>query len=199
MAAMELPQPREEYRSFLLIRSMMVISNRGELKMSFLRLCSAALVLLLSAVIAHAQGFQDKSFPSGPGKPELKYHLLVPEGITITNKKGEMFKAGQIVLVPGSNVTILESAYVKEQMKDPKFESGFINSQQYVGIPEQKVQDYAIVSVKVPEGVTVEGKGKKIIGPSQITIMVVNKGSATSDTTPAESWNTMGGFGGWNK
>ena len=51
--------------------------------MKFLRFCSVALVLLLSAVMAHAQGFQDLSFPVGPGKPELKYHMLVPEGVTI--------------------------------------------------------------------------------------------------------------------
>jgi hypothetical protein len=169
------------------------------MKMKFLRFCSVALVLLLSAVMAHAQGFQDSSFPTGPGKPELKYHLLVPEGVTITNKKGEVYKAGDIVLVPGSNVTILESAYVKEQMKDNAFKSSFVNENQFVGIPEERVRDYAIVSIKVLEGTTVATKDKKITGPSQVTVMVVNKGSATSDTTPAESWNTTGGFSGWNK
>ena len=96
--------------------------------MRFLRFCSVALVLLLSAVMAHAAGFQDLSFPAGPGKPELKYHLLVPEGVTITNKKGEVVKGGQIVLVPGANVTILEPAYVKTQMENPEFKAGFINA-----------------------------------------------------------------------
>jgi len=167
--------------------------------MKFLRFCSVALVLLLSAVMAHAQGFQDKSFPKGPGKPELKYHLLVPEGVTITNKKGEMFTGGQVILVPGANVTILESAYVETQMKNPEFKAGFVNAENYVGIPKEKIQDYAIVSIKVLEGTTVATKGKKITGPSQVTVMVVNKGSATSDTTPAESWKTTGGFSGWNK
>jgi len=165
--------------------------------MKFLRFCSVALVLLLSAVMAHAQGFQDLSFPVGPGKPELKYHMLVPEGVTITNKKGEVYKAGQIVLVPGSNVTILESAYVKEQMKDPAFQSSFVNEKQFVGIPEERVRDYAIVSVKVPEGVTVEGFGKTITGPSSVTLIATRAGmDATPDTTPSESWNTMGGWGG---
>ncbi|HRZ07443.1 MAG TPA: hypothetical protein P5102_15080 [Candidatus Competibacteraceae bacterium] len=167
--------------------------------MKFLRFCSVALVLLLSAVMAHAQGFQDSSFPKGPGKPELKYHLLVPEGVTITNKKGEVVKGGQVVLVPGANVTILESAYVKTQMENPEFKAGFVNAENYIGMPEERVRDYAIVSIKVPEGVTVERGNRKITGPSQVTIMVTNKGSATADTTPAESWNTMGGFSGWNK
>jgi hypothetical protein len=153
----------------------------------------------LSAVIAHAQGFQDSSFPAGPGKPELKYHLMVPDGVTITNKKGEMFTGGQVILVPGANVTILESAYAKQQMDNPQFKASFINAETYSGIPEEKVRDYAIVSIKVPEGVTVVSKDRKITGPSQVTVMVVNKGSATADTTPAESWNTMGGFSGWNK
>ncbi len=106
--------------------------------MKFLRFCSVALVLLLSAVMAHAQGFQNESFPAGPPKPELKYHLLVPDGVTITNKKGEVYKAGEVILVPGANVTILESAYVKEQMKDPAFKSSFINETQYVGVPEER-------------------------------------------------------------
>ncbi len=168
--------------------------------MKLLRFCSVALVLLLSAVMAHAQGFQEKSFPAGIGKPELKYHLLVPDGITITNKKGEVLKAGQIAVVPGSNVTILESAYVKKQMENPEFKTSFVNAQNYVGMPEEKVRDYAIVSVKVPEGVTVQGPGKTIKGPSSVTLMVTKaKMEATPDTTPAESWNTMGGWSGWNK
>ncbi len=165
--------------------------------MKFLRLCSTALVLLLGAAIAHAQGFQNESFPAGLGKPELKYHLLVPEGVTITNKKGEVYKAGDIVLVPGANVTILESPYVKEQMKDPTFKSSFVNENQYVGIPEERVRDYAIVSVKVPEGVTVEGHGKTIKGPSLVTMTVVKaKMDATSNNTPTDTWNTAGGWGG---
>lgn len=168
--------------------------------MKFLRICSTALVLLLSAVIAHAQGFQEKSFPTGLGKPELKYHLLVPDGITVTNKKGETYKAGQIVLVPGSNVTFLESAYVKKQMEKPEFMSSFVNAESYSGMSEEKVRDYALVSVKVPEGVTVEGHGRTIKGPSSVTLMVVKaKMDATPNTTPAESWNTMGGWSGWNK
>jgi hypothetical protein len=167
------------------------------MKMKFLRLCSTALMLLLGAAIAHAQGFDQKSFPAGLGKPEWKYHLLVPEGVTITNKKGEVYKAGEIVLVPGANVTILESAYVKEQMKDTAFKSSFVNETQYVGVPEEKVRDYAIVSVKVPEGVTVQGPGKTIKGPSSVTLMVTKaKMDATPDTAPADMWNAAGGWGG---
>jgi len=168
--------------------------------MKFLRLCSAALVLLLGAVIAHAQGFQNESFTPGAGKPELQYHILVPEGVTITNKKGEVFKGGQIVMVPGANVTILESAYVKEHMKDPAFQSSFMNEKQYVGMPEERVQDYAIVSIKVREGVTIEGFGKTIKGPSSVTLIAKKaEMEVMPDTTPPESWNTMGGLGGWNK
>lgn len=168
--------------------------------MKFLRFCSTALVLLLGAVIAHAQGFQDRSFPVGPGKPELKYHLLVPEGVTISNQKGEVVQGGQVVLVRGANVTILEPAYVKTQMENPEFVSGFVNAENYVGIPEEKIRDYAIVSIKVPEGVTIERGKRKITGPSQVTIMVTNKGSqATPDTTPPDAWEAMGGLGGWNK
>ena len=168
------------------------------MKIKFLRIFSTALMLLLGTVIAHAQGFQNESFAPGAGKPELKYHLLVPEGITITNKKGEVYKAGQIVLVPGANVTILESAYVKEHMKEPAFQSSFVSEKQYVGMPEEMVRDYAIVSVKVREGVTVEGFGKTIKGPSSVTLIVKKaEMQATPDSTPAESWDTMGGWSGW--
>ncbi len=168
--------------------------------MKFLRLCSTALVLLLGVVIAHAQGFQNESFAPGAGKPELQYHILVPEGVTITNKKGEVYKAGQIVMVPGSNVTILESAYVKEHMKEPAFQSSFVSEKQFVGMPEEMVRDYAIISVKVREGVTVEGFGKTIKGPSSVTLIAKKaEMEAMPDNTPAESWDTMGGLGGWNK
>jgi hypothetical protein len=165
------------------------------MKMKFFRTLSAALVLSLGAMLAHAQGWQNESFPTGPGKPELKYHLLVPAGITITNKKGVAFKGGDVVTVPGKNVTVLESAYAKEQMKTPAFQSSFVNEQQYVGVPEDKVRDYAIVSVTVPEGVTVAGHGKTIKGPSKVTLMVTNKGSATPDKTPGPMWDSTGG---WN-
>lgn len=163
--------------------------------MKFLRLCGTALVLLLGAVIAHAQGFEQKSFPAGPGKPELKYHLRVPEGVTITNKKGEVVKGGEIVLVPGANVTILESPYVKKQMENPEFKKGFINKETYSAVPEERIRDYAIVSVKVPEGVTIQRGETKITGPSQVTMMVTKEGSqATPDTTPPESWEATGGW-----
>ena len=168
--------------------------------MKFLRLCSTALVLLLGTVIAHAQGFQNESFAPGAGKPELQYHILVPEGVTITNKKGDVFKGGQIIMVPGANVTILESAYVKAHMKDPEFQSSFVNEKQFVGMPEEKVQDYAIVSIKVREGVTIDGFGKTIKGPSSVTVIAKKaEMEAMPDSTPAESWDTMGGLGGWNK
>jgi hypothetical protein len=140
----------------------------------------------------------------------------VPDGVTITNKKGEVYKAGEVVLVPGANVTILEPAYVKEQMKDTEFKSSFINENQYAGIPEERVRDYAIVSIKVPEGVTVESlpwkktsegvttdyAGKTIKGPSSVTIMVVKaKMDATPNNTPADAWSAAGGWGGrsWNQ
>lgn len=164
--------------------------------MKFFRLLSTALVLLLGAAIAHAQGFQQQSFAPGAGKPELKYNLLVPEGVTITNKQGDVVKGGEVVQVRGANVTILESAYVKKQMEDPAFQAGFVNRETYSSLPEERIRDYAIVSIKVPEGVTVARGDKKITGPSQVTMMVTTKGSeATPDTTPPEKWEATGGFG----
>ncbi|MCC6133865.1 MAG: hypothetical protein LM550_06390 [Candidatus Contendobacter sp.] len=163
--------------------------------MKFFRTLSAALVLSLGAMLAHAQGWQNESFPAGPGKPELKYHLQVPTGVTVTNKQGAVFKGGDIVTIPGKNVTVLESAYAKEQMKDPAFQSSFINEQQYMGMPEEKVRDYAIVSIQVSEGVTIQSAGGKTIkGPSKVTLMVVNKGSATPDKTAAPKWESTGGW-----
>ena len=163
--------------------------------MKFFRTLSAALVLSLGAMLAHAQGWQNESFPAGAGKPELKYHLLLPAGVTVTNKQGVVFKGGDIVTVPGKNVTVLESAYAKAQMKDPAFQSSFINEQQYTGMPEEKVRDYAIVSIQVAEGVTVQSAGGKTIkGPSKVTLMVVNKRSATPDKIAAPKWESTGGW-----
>jgi hypothetical protein len=166
------------------------------MKMKFLRLCSTALVLLLGIVIAHAQGFQQRSFQPGAGKPELKYNLLVPEGVTITNKQGDVVKGGEVVQVRGANVTILDSPYVKKQMEDPAFQANFVNKETYSGVPEERIQDYAIVSIKVPEGVTIQRGERKITGPSQVTMIVTLKGSeATPDTIPPEKWEATGGWG----
>ena len=106
--------------------------------MKFFRMCSTALVLLLGAVIAHAQGFQNESFTPGAGKPELQYHLLVPEGVTVTNKKGEVFKGGQIIMVPWFQCHDPGVGLRQAHMKDPAFQSSFMNEKQYVGIPEEK-------------------------------------------------------------
>jgi hypothetical protein len=166
------------------------------MNMKFFRTLGAVLVLSLGAMLAHAQGWENESFPTGPGQPELKYHLLVPAGIIITNKKGVAFKGGDVVVVPGKNVTVLKSAYVQEHMKDTAFQSSFVNEQDNAGMSEEKVRDYAIVSVTVPEGVTVQGHGKTIKGPSKVTLMVTNKGSkATPDKTPGPMWDSTGG---WN-
>lgn len=164
--------------------------------MKSLRLFSTALVLILGTAIAHAQRFQQESFPPGKGKPELAYHMRVPEGVTITNKKGEVFEAGQIVMVPGANVTILEPAYVKEHMKDTEFKASFVNEKQYVGIPEEKIQDYAIVSVVVPEGVSVHvAPDYTIQGPSSVKLIAMKESlKALENTGSADSWSTSGGW-----
>ncbi|MCP5159276.1 MAG: hypothetical protein H6975_07605 [Gammaproteobacteria bacterium] len=161
--------------------------------MKILHILSVVLVLSLGAMTAHAAGFNMKSFPDGIGMSDMMYRFLVPEGVTITNKKGEVMKAGSIVTVPGSNIKLLESAYAKEQAKNEKFMSGFVNSTQYFGMPEEKVRDHAIISVKVPEGVTVEGYGRTIKGEAELVLMVANTGAETMpDTHPADYWASTG-------
>ena len=41
------------------------------------------------------------------------------------------------------------------------------------------MQDYAVVSVKVPEGVTVEGFGKTTKGPSSVQLIVKESGNGS--------------------
>jgi len=85
----------------------------------------------------------------------------------------------------------------KKQMEDPAFQANFVNKETYSGVPEERIQDYAIVSIKVPKGVTIQRGERKITSPSQATIMVTLKGSeATPDTTPPETWKAAGGWAG---
>ncbi|MCB1780752.1 MAG: hypothetical protein KDJ34_11820 [Candidatus Competibacteraceae bacterium] len=164
------------------------------LKMKILRILGTALVLAFSAAAVHAQGFNMQSFPDGLGKHEMMYKFLVPEGVTVTNQKGEVKKGGSIVMVPGSSIKLLESPYVKEMAKDDAFMASFMNADQYFGMPAEQVRDFAVISVMVPEGVTVEGKsGKTIKGPADLVLMVTNGGSeAMQDPHPAGYWDTMG-------
>ncbi|MCP5127082.1 MAG: hypothetical protein H6973_15965 [Gammaproteobacteria bacterium] len=160
---------------------------------NLLRIFGAALALLLSVAVVHAQGFEMKSFPGGVGKKEMVYKFLVPEGVTVTNQKGEVKKGGSIVMVPGSRIKLLESPYVKEMQKDEAFMSSFMNADQYFGMPAEQVRDFAVISLMVPEGVTIEGSGKTVKGPADLILMVSNGGSEVmEDTQPAGYWDTMG-------
>ncbi|MCB1918583.1 MAG: hypothetical protein KDJ28_01225 [Candidatus Competibacteraceae bacterium] len=160
---------------------------------NLLRIFGAALALLLSVAVVHAQGFEMKSFPGGVGKKEMVYKFLVPEGVTVTNQKGEVKKGGSIVMVPGSRIKLLESPYVKEMQKDEAFMSSFMNADQYFGMPAERVRDFAVISLMVPEGVTIEGGGKTVKGPADLILMVSNGGSEVmEDTQPTGYWDTMG-------
>lgn len=162
--------------------------------MKILRILSTALILACGAVAVHAQGFNMQSFPDGLGKHEMVYKFLVPEGVTVTNQKGEVKKGGSIVMVPGSSIKLLESPYVKEMAKDEAFMASFMNADQYFEMPAEKVRDFAIISLMVPEGVTVEGRnGKTVKGPADLVLMVTNGGSEVmKDSHPTGYWDTMG-------
>ena len=163
--------------------------------MKIFRIMNVALVLLLSAMAVHAQGFNMKSFPNGLGKSDMMYRFLVPEGVTVTvtNKKGEVMKGGSIVTVPGSSIKLLEPAYAQEQAKNSAFMSSFMNASQYFAMPEEKARDHAVIALKVPEGVTVEGYGKTVKGEGELVLMVANAGSETmQDTNPPGYWDTAG-------
>jgi len=163
------------------------------MKMKIFRIMNVALVLLLSAMAVHAQGFNMKSFPNGLGKSDMMYRFLVPEGVTVTNKKGEVMKGGSIVTVPGSSIKLLEPAYAQEQAKNSAFMSSFMNASQYFAMPEEKARDHAVIALKVPEGVTVEGYGKTVKGEAELVLMVTNAGSeAMQDTNPPGYWDTAG-------
>ncbi len=161
--------------------------------MKLSRIMIAVLGLFLSATAVHAQGFNMQSFPNGLGKSEMMYRFLVPEGVTVTNKKGEVMKGGSIVTVPGSSIKLLESAYARGQAKNSAFMSSFMNAAQYFAMPEEQVRAHAVIAIKVPEGVTVEGYGKTVKGGSELVLMVANAGSeATPDTNPPGYWDTAG-------
>jgi hypothetical protein len=162
--------------------------------MKIFRILSVALALLFSAVIVHAQGFNNESFPEGVGKKEMVYKFLVPEGVKVTNQKGEVKEGGAIVMVPGSRIKLLESPYVKEMQKDEAFMSSFVNADQYFGMPAEQVRDFAVISLMVPEGVTIEGRDGRIIkGPGDLILMVSSGGSEVmEDEQPTGYWDTMG-------
>ncbi|MDG4555534.1 MAG: hypothetical protein P9E24_15000 [Candidatus Competibacter sp.] len=161
--------------------------------MKLLRITIAVLALFLSGTTVYAQGFNMKSFPNGLGKSDMMYRFLVPEGVTVTNKKGEVMKGGSIVTVPGSSIKLLEPAYAQEQAKNSAFMSSFMNASQYFAMSADKVRNHAVIGLKVPEGVTVEGYGKTVTGGSELVLMVANAGSETmQDTNPPGYWDTAG-------
>ena len=111
----------------------------------------------------------------------------------LTNKKGEVMKGGSIVTVPGSSIKLLESTQAQEQAKNNAFMSSFMNASQYFAMPEEKARDHAVIALKVPEGVTVEGYGKTVKGGEELVLMVANAGSeAMQDNNPPGYWDTAG-------
>ena len=130
-------------------------------------------VLALVAGVVYAQ-FDDKSFPPGRGLEDTVYMFRLAEGSTLQTASGKTFKGGELVGVPGKNITMIDPALVPQTIN--KYGDHFANKNEYMSMPAEQKSKYAIISVKIPEGATLtRADGSVYKGPTDVLLMVEPK------------------------
>jgi hypothetical protein len=115
--------------------------------------------------------WNNKSFPPGQGLEDTVYMFKLAPGSTLQTKSGKIIKGGETVAVAGKNITLIDPALVP-QMID-KYGDHFANKDQYLSLPAERKSQYAIISVKIPAGVTLtRADGTVYKGPTEVLLMV---------------------------
>ncbi|MFO1432160.1 MAG: hypothetical protein U1F76_18785 [Candidatus Competibacteraceae bacterium] len=127
-------------------------------------------MLALMAGVGFAQ-WDDKSFPPGRGVEDTVYMFRLAPGSSLQTKSGKVIKGGETVAVSGKNITMIDPVLVPQTID--KYGDHFANKDQYMSLPAEQKSRYAIISVKVPEGVTfTRADGTVYKGPTDVLLMV---------------------------
>ena len=144
-----------------------------------MKIRSAQLLGFILALTAGAAVFADDHFAQknsvfqqpGQAQQEMMYTFLVPEGVTITTKSGKTVQGGQKIGVPGTYITLVDPMLEKNVVD--QYGQHFANKNQYRALPATEKSDHALISLKIPEGVTVKkADGQVLQGPQDILLMV---------------------------
>ncbi len=107
----------------------------------------------------------------GQGQQGMMYTFVVPEGVTVTTKSGKVITGGQKIGVPGVYITLIDPMLEKHVVDE--YGQHFANKNQYKALPATQKSDHALISLKIPEGVTVtKANGEVEKGPQDILLMV---------------------------
>jgi hypothetical protein len=144
-----------------------------------MKIRSAQLFGFVLALMAGTVVFAEDHFNSknnvfnqpGEAQREMMYTFIVPEGITIKTKSGKVITGGEKIGIPGVYLTLLDP--MLEFHVVDKYGQHFANKNQYEALPPTQKRDYALISLKIPEGVTVtKANGEVEKGPQDIMLMV---------------------------
>jgi len=151
--------------------------------------------LVLSIVMAMFIGtsalaqFDDKTpafTEPGPGDKDFVYSFIVPEGITVTTRAGQVYNSGEVIGIPGEYITLLSPKVAAEQTAAEA--EGAFNSKS--NVPQTEDLSQVAISIKIPEGAMLQHvDGRELKGPADV-VMIVEQ--ATVNRTSDEEHEAMG-------
>jgi hypothetical protein len=149
----------------------MIFREVQEMTVRLSRLLGFMLALMAGVVSAQ---WDDKSFPPGRGVEDTVYTFRLAPGSSLQTRSGKVIKGGETVAVSGKNITMIDPALVPQTID--KYGDHFTNKDQYMSLPAEQRSQYAIISVKIPEGATLtRADGTVYKGPTDVLLMVEPK------------------------
>jgi len=151
-----------------------------------LNLCLVLVLLSTSAAFAQFMEKNRAFQQPGVGEEDREYMVLVPEEVTIITRDGDTIRGGETVGIPGKSITLLNTGEA-----DQTIEAGeLFNEYKEKDMPAEQKQEYAVVEVKIPEGMTISHEdGRTIEGETTINLMVTSndmQASSPMDESPIE-------------
>lgn len=165
----------------------------------------AAGVIVSSAAFADAHfekyGFESKNaFPEGSGEENRSYGFVLPEGITVTIPDEGEFGPGDVVQVPGKNITVIDVDDETQDTEKSELAREAFNSKVSVADPAQPQEGKGVVAVAIEittPGVVVSAADGRTATTGDIVVfrLLHNQVMHTPEQeTPQEKMEMLRGF-----
>jgi hypothetical protein len=145
-------------------------------------------------------GFESKNaFPEGTGQESRSYGFILPEGITVTIPDGETYGPGDVIMVPGKNITVVDVDDETQDTQSTELEREAFNGKISVADPAQ-AEGKGVVAVSIhittPGLVVTAADGRSATtGDTVVLRLLHNQIMQTPEQeTPAEKMQMMRGF-----
>ena len=153
-------------------------------------------VALLATTYSFAQsmgGFEDKSpFLVGQGDAKRAYGVVIPDKVTVELPDGTVLHAGDIVMVPGENITVTDvnDEYTEQE---PDAFNRFEKKEGYTAKPEGKGVVAVAIHITTP-GVIVRHEDGREAKTGDTIKLIIDHEALKQTAEQAEPPTVMSGF-----